>query len=220
MCSEHRFNTQDSASGSILKVRNVLTQAYMALKGKVVNVEKSTFQEALANQEIRSMIQAFGCGVGDSFDLKKLRYDKIIILTDADVDGAHIRALLLTFLFRLARPLIEEGKIYVCLPPLFKIKWGKDSMMYCRTVEEMEAKVEELKRSGKQPVKDFVVSRFKGLGEMNPADLKETCLIKENRTLLRVTIEDSVQVEEVLKKLMATETASRKIFFESNGEML
>lgn len=212
----NKLTDLDSAASGMIG-RDVQTQAYLALRGKVKNVEKcGGVKGALDNNEIRSMIHAFGCGVGDTFDVTKLRYGKIIIMTDADPDGAHIRALLLTFLYRLSPELFSEGKIYVCVSPLHKITVGKETTFYISS-EEFEKASNDLKARGKS----FTPQRFKGLGEMMPADLKETCLKKENRKLIKVTVENAMTAEEVLRKLMASdEVGARKIFFKSNGDII
>ncbi len=202
----------DSAGGSAKSGRNRKTQAILPLRGKILNVEKTRYDRALANAEIRAMITAFGAGIGADFDISKLRYDKIIIMTDADVDGSHIRILLLTFFYRYLRPIIEEGHVYVALPPLYRLSKGKDHF-YAYTEEERNKFLAE--NSG-----SFDIQRYKGLGEMDAVQLKETTMDPEKRTLLRVTIDNAIEADELFTILMGEEVEPRKEFIEENSTMV
>lgn len=200
----------DSAGGSAKGGRDRNTQAILPLRGKILNVEKSRLDKILASEEIKNMITAFGCGIGDEFDEKKLRYHKIVIMTDADVDGAHIRTLLLTFFFRYMRPLIEQGYVYAAMPPLFKIKKGKKEY-YAFTDEELNNRLNEVGRQGTE------VSRYKGLGEMNAEQLWETTMDPEHRTLMQVKIDDAIMADEIFSMLMGDKVAPRREFIEENA---
>ncbi|MDY0010358.1 MAG: DNA topoisomerase (ATP-hydrolyzing) subunit B [Candidatus Izemoplasmatales bacterium] len=200
----------DSAGGSAKQGRDSEFQAILPLRGKVLNVEKTRIDRALQNKEILSMIQAFGTGIGEEFNLENLRYKKIIIMTDADVDGAHIRTLLLTFLFRYLKPLIENGNVYIAQPPLFKVQTGK-TIQYAYQEKEMEKILSEI--NGKP-----TIQRYKGLGEMNPDQLWETTMDPETRTLLLVNIDDAIEADRVFTMLMGDDTESRKDFINENAE--
>ncbi|MFW6285108.1 MAG: DNA topoisomerase (ATP-hydrolyzing) subunit B [Bacillota bacterium] len=200
----------DSAGGSAKQGRDSGFQAILPLRGKVLNVEKARLDKILANKEILSMIQAFGTGIGDEFNPDLVRYHKIVIMTDADVDGAHIRILLLTFLFRYMRPLIERGYIYVAQPPLYKLQQGK-WVDYAFTEAEMERKQSELSERAK-------IQRYKGLGEMNPAQLWETTMDPNYRTLMKVTLDDAMEADTLFSKLMGDDVADRKKFIQDNAE--
>lgn len=200
----------DSAGGSAKDARDRKTQAILPLKGKILNVEKSRLDKILSSEEIRNMITAFGCGLGDEFDEEKLRYHKIVIMTDADVDGAHIRTLILTFLFRYMRPLIEKGYVYIAQPPLFQVKKGK-KVLYAYDEKELYKAIEELGGSTETP------QRYKGLGEMNPDQLWETTMNPENRTLLKVNIEDPLAIDETFVMLMGDKVEPRKNFINENA---
>ncbi|MFP4077533.1 MAG: DNA topoisomerase (ATP-hydrolyzing) subunit B [Candidatus Izemoplasmataceae bacterium] len=200
----------DSAGGSAKQGRDSGFQAILPLRGKVLNVEKARLDKILANKEILSMIQAFGTGIGDEFNPDLVRYHKIVIMTDADVDGAHIRILLLTFLFRYMRPLIERGYIYVAQPPLYKLQQGK-WVDYAFTEAEMERKQSELSERAK-------IQRYKGLGEMNPAQLWETTMDPNYRTLMKVTLDDAMEADTLFSKLMGDDVADRKQFIQDNAE--
>lgn len=204
----------DSAGGSAKEGRNRRTQAILPLRGKILNVEKTRFDRALGNAEIRAMITAFGTGVGEEFDIAKLRYHKIIIMTDADVDGSHIRILLLTFLYRYLRPLVEEGHIYVAQPPLYKVQQNKN-VHYVYSDEELAAYLSEI---GKNPKPD--IQRYKGLGEMNPHQLKETTMDVEKRTLLRVTLKNAIEADEIFTILMGENVEPRKEFIQNNSKLV
>jgi DNA gyrase subunit B len=200
----------DSAGGSAKQGRESEFQAILPLRGKVLNVEKSRLDKILGNKEILSMIQAFGTGIGDEFNITTARYHKIIIMTDADVDGAHIRTLLLTFLFRHMKPLIEKGYVYIAQPPLYKVQQGK-KVEYAFTDEGLE---ELLKDFGPRSS----MQRYKGLGEMNPEQLWETTMDPETRTLLQVTMEDAIEANEVFGMLMGDDVAPRREFIEKNAK--
>ncbi len=201
----------DSAGGSAKSGRDRNIQAILPLRGKILNVEKSRLDKILSSDEIKNMITAFGCGIGDDFDPEKLRYHKIVIMTDADVDGAHIRTLLLTFFFRYMRPLIEEGYVYAAQPPLFKVKKGKKEY-YAFSDNELSKLLDEVGRQGAD------VSRYKGLGEMNAEQLWETTMDPESRTLLQVTIDDAIMADEIFSMLMGDKVAPRRDFIEANAK--
>jgi len=200
----------NSAGGSAQQGRDSNFQAVLPLRGKVLNVEKARLHKVFDNAEIRMMIQAFGCGFGDEIDISKLRYHKIVIMTDADVDGQHISTLMLTFLYRFFKPLIEGGYVYLAMPPLYKIFKGKMTR-YCYTDEELEL--------AKRDFGDvqYNVQRYKGLGEMDPSQLWETTLDPEHRTLKRVTIEDAIDADSVFSMLMGDEVEPRKNFIIENA---
>ena len=201
----------DSAGGSAKSGRDRNIQAILPLRGKILNVEKSRLDKILSSDEIKNMITAFGCGIGDDFDPEKLRYHKIVIMTDADVDGAHIRTLLLTFFFRYMRPLIEGGYVYAAQPPLFKVKKGKKEY-YAFSDNELSSLLDEVGRQGAD------VSRYKGLGEMNAEQLWETTMDPESRTLLQVTIDDAIMADEIFSMLMGDKVAPRRDFIEANAK--
>ena len=203
----------DSAGGSAKQGRDRHSQAILPLRGKILNVEKSRLDKILSSDEIRNMITAYGCGIGDDFDLEKLRYHKIIIMTDADVDGAHIRTLLLTFFFRYMRPLIENGFVYAAQPPLYKVKKQKQEY-YVYSDRELEALLEKIGRNG------IELQRYKGLGEMNAEQLWDTTMNPETRTLLQVSIEDAAVADEVFSMLMGDKVAPRKEFIEENARFV
>ena len=201
----------DSAGGSAKKGRNSMTQAILPLRGKILNVEKARLDRALSNEEIRTIITAFGTGIGDEFDLSKLRYDKIIIMTDADVDGAHIRVLLLTLFYRFFRPIVEAGHVYAANPPLFSIKHGKN-IKYVLNEEEKDAYLAGLSENTK-----YEIGRMKGLGEMNPDELFETTMDIEKRVLRQITVEDAIAADEIFSTLMGEEVEPRRKFIEENA---
>ena len=200
----------DSAGGSAKQGRDRRYQAILPLRGKILNVEKARLDKILSNAEIRAMITAFGTGIGQEFDLSKKRYNKIIIMTDADVDGAHIRTLLLTFFYRYMKPLIEEGHVYIAQPPLYQVKKGKGHW-YTYSDEEMAAKLNEVGREG------ATVQRYKGLGEMNPDQLWETTMDPVNRTILQVSLEDSIEADRIFSILMGDKVEPRRKFIEDNA---
>ena len=205
----------DSAGGSATQGRNSRFQAILPLRGKVLNVEKANTLNVAANQSLQPIIQAIGCGVGEGFNMEKLRYGKIVIMADADVDGSHIRILLLTFFFRFMKPLIEEGHIYLAQPPLYKIsKKNSKQIYYAYSDEEKDRIVQEL--GGVGPYLE--TSRYKGLGEMNAEQLWETTMDPEKRTLLKVTMEDAAACDATFTLLMGDKVEPRKIFIEENAK--
>ena len=202
----------DSAGGQAKQGRDAKTQAILPLRGKILNVEKARLDKILANEEIRSMITAFGTGIGDEFDLSKLRYHKIVIMTDADVDGSHIRTLLLTLFYRFFKPIIENGHVYVAQPPLYKITHGK-TFKFVLTDEEKDEYIASL-----PPTTKYVVNRNKGLGEMDKEELCETTMNIEHRTLRKITIEDAILADQVFETLMGEEVEARRKFIEENAQ--
>lgn len=204
----------DSAGGSAQEGRDRARQAVLPLRGKILNVEKATRARALDSQEIRNMITAFGCGIDDNFDISKLRYHKIIIMTDADVDGAHIRTLLLTFFYRFMRPLIEEGYVYAAQPPLFRVKRGKETW-YTYSDKEQEDLLAELRE--KDSKTKVEIQRYKGLGEMDYTQLWETTMDYNHRTLIRISLDDAEKADEMITTLMGDKVPPRKKFIEKNA---
>ncbi|MFC4805694.1 DNA topoisomerase (ATP-hydrolyzing) subunit B [Filifactor villosus] len=202
----------DSAGGSAKQGRERKTQAILPLRGKILNVEKSRLDKILSSDEIKNMITAFGCSIGDEFDEEKLRYHKIVIMTDADVDGAHIRTLLLTFMFRYMKPLIEKGYVYIAQPPLYKIYRGKKEV-YAYREEELQEKLAEF-GDGIKPK----IQRYKGLGEMNPEQLWETTMNPDTRTLLKVTVEDFSGADDTFSMLMGDKVEPRREFINKNAK--
>ena len=201
----------DSAGGSAKKGRDYMTQAILPLRGKILNVEKARLDRALGNEEIRTIITAFGTGIGDEFDLKKLRYNKIIIMTDADVDGSHIRILLLTLFYRFFKPIVDAGHVYAAQPPLFKITHGQTTK-YVLNEEERDAYLATL-----SPNTKYEISRNKGLGEMDADELRDTTMNKENRVLRQITVEDAVAADKIFSDLMGEEVEPRRKYIEENA---
>ena len=187
-------------------------QAILPLKGKIMNVEKARLDKILGFDEIRALITAFGTGIGEDFNLEKLRYGKIIIMTDADVDGAHIRTLLLTFFYRYMKDLIDNGHIYIAQPPLFKVSRGKTEY-YAYDDEELNEVIDKIGRDTR-----YMIQRYKGLGEMNPDQLWETTMDPETRTLLQVSIDDALVADEIFTTLMGDKVQPRKEFIEENAK--
>ena len=201
----------DSAGGSAKQGRDRSFQAILPLRGKILNVEKARLAKILKNNEIISLVTAIGTGVSEDFDLESARYHKVIIMTDADVDGAHIRTLLLTMFFRYMRPLIDAGYVYIAQPPLYRIKKGK-AEHYVYSDKELNQKKKELGEKG------LTIQRYKGLGEMNPGQLWETTMKPETRTLLQVTLEDAIQADEIFRILMGDEVEPRRNFIETHAK--
>ena len=201
----------DSAGGSAIKGRDSMTQAILPLRGKILNVEKTRLDKALGNEEIRTIITAFGTGIGEDFDLSKLRYNKIIIMTDADVDGSHIRVLLLTLFYRFFKPIVEAGHVYAAQPPLFVIKHGK-TIKYVLDEKERDEYLATL-----NPNTKYDIMRMKGLGEMDAEELNETTMDINKRILRQITVEDAMMADEVLSKLMGEEVEPRRQFIENNA---
>ena len=202
----------DSAGGSAIDGRDITRQAILPLRGKILNVEKARLDKILNSDEIKNMITAFGCNIGNDFDIEKLRYHKIIIMTDADVDGAHIRTLLLTFFYRYMPELIRQGYVYAAQPPLFQVKQGKD-VYYTYSDREQEALLAKINGKGK-----INIQRYKGLGEMDAEQLYDTTMSFEHRTLIQITIDDATRADEIFSTLMGDKVAPRKKFIEENAK--
>ena len=204
----------DSAGGSAKQGRNPAFQAILPLRGKILNVEKARLDRILSSDAIKSMITAFGAGIDSDFDESKLRYHKIVCMTDADVDGAHIRILMLTFFFRHMRPLLEKGYVYAAQPPLYKISRGKN-IWYAYSDEELNNILNEIGRDPKP-----MINRYKGLGEMNADQLWETTMDPENRILWQVQLEDAMRADEIFTTLMGDKVEPRREFIEQNSKLV
>lgn len=204
----------ESAGGSAKMGRDRHFQAILPLRGKILNVEKTRLDRVLANEEIKAMITAFGCGVGEDFDISKLRYDRIVCMTDADVDGSHIRILMLTFFYRYMRPLIEQGHVYAAQPPLYKVTYQKQER-YCYSDAELDKVMTEIGREKKPDVQ-----RYKGLGEMSAEQLWTTTMDPEKRTMLRVSVEDAIAADEIMSLLMGEKVEPRREFIEQNSKLV
>ncbi|MBZ6371623.1 DNA topoisomerase (ATP-hydrolyzing) subunit B [Microbacterium aurum] len=208
----------DSAGGSAVRGRDPETQAILSLRGKVLNVEKARLDRALGNNEIQAIISAFGCGIGEDFDVEKARYHKIVLMADADVDGQHITTLLLTLLFRYMRGLIEAGFVYLAMPPLYRLKWSNAEHEYVFSDKERDALLADGLANGKRIPKESGIQRYKGLGEMNPKELWETTMDHNTRTLRQVTIDDAAAADEIFSVLMGEDVESRRGFIQRNAK--
>ena len=208
----------DSAGGSAKAGRNSLFQAILPLRGKILNVEKARLDKTLKNNEVQAIITALGTGIHDEFDIEKLRYHKIVLMADADVDGQHIATLLLTLLFRLMRPLIDEGHVYLAQPPLYKLKWAKGEPGYAYSDAERDQLLEEGLAANRKINKDDGVQRYKGLGEMNAAELWDTTMDPDHRVLRKVALEDAQKADELFTILMGDDVASRRSFITRNAK--
>ena len=208
----------DSAGGSAVRGRNPETQAILPLRGKVLNVERARLDKALANAEIQALFTAFGSGIGDEFDIDKARYHKIVLMADADVDGQHIRTLLLTVLFRYMRPLIEAGYVYLAQPPLYRLKWSNSEHEYAFSDRERDAMIQDGLEHGKKLPKENGIQRYKGLGEMDYSELWETTMNPETRTLLQITMDDAALADETFSILMGDDVESRRSFIQQNAK--
>ncbi|MFG2224691.1 DNA topoisomerase (ATP-hydrolyzing) subunit B [Streptomyces sp. NPDC050161] len=207
----------DSAGGSAKSGRNPEYQAILPIRGKILNVEKARVDKILQNNEVQALISAFGTGVHEDFDIEKLRYHKIILMADADVDGQHINTLLLTFLFRFMRPLVEAGHVYLSRPPLYKIKWGRDDFEYAYSDPERDALIQMGKQAGKR-IKDDSVQRFKGLGEMNAEELRVTTMDTDHRVLGQVSLDDAARADDLFSVLMGEDVEARRSFIQRNAK--
>ncbi|WP_159797883.1 DNA topoisomerase (ATP-hydrolyzing) subunit B [Puerhibacterium puerhi] len=208
----------DSAGGSAVRGRNPYNQAILPLRGKILNVERARLDKALSNAEVQALITAFGTGIGEDFDASKLRYHKIILMADADVDGQHIATLLLTLLFRYMRPLIEHGHVYLAMPPLYRLKWSNAPHDYVYSDKERDAFLAEGLKAGKRIPKDNGIQRYKGLGEMDYSELWETTMDPDNRTLRQVTMDDAAAADEIFSMLMGEDVESRRSFIQRNAK--
>lgn len=208
----------DSAGGSARSGRDPETQAILPIRGKILNVERARLDKVLANTEVQAMISALGTGVQEDFDINKLRYHKLVLMADADVDGQHIRTLLLTLLFRFMRPLIEQGHVYLAQPPLYKIRWSREDDQYAYSDLERDKLVEYGLEQGWKLPKDDGIQRYKGLGEMNASELWETTMDPERRVMLQVTLDDAAQADEMFSMLMGEDVESRRSFIQRNAK--
>ncbi|WP_024286346.1 DNA topoisomerase (ATP-hydrolyzing) subunit B [Cellulomonas sp. KRMCY2] len=208
----------DSAGGSAVRGRNPRTQAILPIRGKILNVERARLDRALGNMEVQALITAFGTGIGEDFDILKLRYHKIVLMADADVDGQHICTLLLTLLFRYMRPLIEGGYVYLAQPPLYRLKWSNAPHDYVYSDRERDAFLAEGLATGKRIPKENAIQRYKGLGEMDYSELWETTMDPDQRTLLQVTLDDAAAADEIFAVLMGEDVESRRSFIQRNAK--
>ena len=208
----------DSAGGSAVRGRDPETQAILPLRGKILNVEKARLDKALGNAEVQALVTAFGTGIGEDFDVTKIRYHKCVLMADADVDGQHIRTLLLTLLFRFMRPIIEHGYVYMAQPPLYRIKWSNSEHQYAFSDTERDALVVAGQASGKNLPKENSIQRYKGLGEMDYDELWETTMNPQTRTLLQVTLEDAALADQIFSTLMGEDVELRRNFIQRNAK--
>ncbi|MEP6696555.1 MAG: DNA topoisomerase (ATP-hydrolyzing) subunit B [Pseudonocardiales bacterium] len=208
----------DSAGGSAKSCRDSMFQAILPIRGKIINVEKARIDRVLKNTEVQALITALGTGIHDEFDLAKLRYHKLVLMADADVDGQHIRTLLLTLLFRFMRPLIEAGHVYLAQPPLYKIKWQKSEPSYAYSERERDGLIKDGLAAGRKLPKEDAVARYKGLGEMNAKELWETTMDPANRVLLQVTLDDAATADELFSVLMGENVEARRSFIIRNAK--
>jgi DNA gyrase subunit B len=208
----------DSAGGSAKQGRNPNFQAILPIRGKILNVEKARIDRVLKNTEVQALITALGTGIHDDFDLSKLRYHKIVLMADADVDGQHIRTLLLTLLFRFMRPLVEHGHVYLAQPPLYKIKWGKEDWEYAYSDRERDGLIAAGVEAGRKLPKDDAIQRFKGLGEMNHGELWDTTMDPDKRVLLQVTLDDAATADDLFSVLMGEDVEARRSFITRNAK--
>jgi len=208
----------DSAGGSAMRGRDPETQAILPLRGKVLNVEKARLDRALGNSEVQALITAFGTGIGEDFDVSKIRYHKCVLMADADVDGQHIRTLLLTLLYRFMRPLIEHGYVYLAQPPLYRIKWSNAEHEYVYSDAERDEKLGSGQAAGKRIPKENSIQRYKGLGEMDYDELWATTMDPARRTLLQVTLDDAVRADEIFSTLMGDDVELRRTFIQQNAK--
>jgi DNA gyrase subunit B len=207
----------DSAGGSARQGRDPRRQAILPIRGKILNVEKARIDKVLQNNEVQALVSALGTGVQDEFDINRLRYHKVVLMADADVDGQHIRTLLLTLLFRFMRPLVERGHVFLAQPPLYKIKWARETADYAYSDRERDALIEAGFAAGRKLPKEEAVQRYKGLGEMNADELWETTMDPERRVLLQVTLDDAAQADEMFSVLMGEDVESRRTFIQQNA---
>lgn len=208
----------DSAGGSAVRGRNPETQAILPLRGKILNVERARLDRAMANTEVQALITAFGTGIGEEFDVSKIRYHKCVLMADADVDGQHIRTLILTLLFRYMRPLIEHGYVYLAQPPLYRIKWSNAEHEYVYSDTERDEKLASGQAAGKKIPKENSIQRYKGLGEMDYDELWATTMDPDRRTLLQVTLDDAALADEVFSTLMGDDVEGRRTFIQRNAK--
>ena len=208
----------DSAGGSAVQGRDPRTQAILPIRGKILNVEKARLDRALDNQEVRSLITAFGTGIGEDFDATKLRYHKIILMADADVDGQHICTLLLTLLFRYMRPLIELGHVFIAMPPLYRLKWSNAPHEYVFSDEERDERLAAGQAAGRRMPKDNGIQRYKGLGEMDWKELQSTTMDPTSRTLKQVTVDEAADADTIFSVLMGDDVESRRRFIQENAK--
>ncbi|MGB4834738.1 MAG: toprim domain-containing protein, partial [Nostocoides sp.] len=207
----------DSAGGSAVRGRNPYNQAILPIRGKILNVEKARIDKVLANTEVQALISAFGTGIGEDFDIDKARYHKIVLMADADVDGMHIRTLLLTLLFRFMQPLIEAGYVYLAQPPLYRIKWANATHEFAFTDRERDGIIAQGQENGRRLPKENPIQRYKGLGEMDYDELRVTTMDPIERTLLQVTLDNAAAADEIFSILMGEDVESRRSFIQRNA---